>query len=116
MLSSPDSTIRSIALSQLEAVIKRRIDRVPAHDRSRHHNGLLENKFGHDGRDIASLWTRTRNASRRLQRYIKISWFFSDNGTSISINDVKYNRDNAGWIMKCKIKDSYLAKLRAKSD
>lgn len=52
MMTAADSTVRRIAVSQLDAVIKRKIGRLPSNeDRSRYLNGSLENEFGRDGRD-----------------------------------------------------------------
>lgn len=52
MMTAADSTVRRIAVSQLDAVIKRKIGRLPSNeDRSRYLNGSLENEFGRDGGD-----------------------------------------------------------------
>lgn len=113
MVSSPDATTRAIA----DAVVRRRIGRVPSNeDRVSYLNGSLENKFGRDGGAIASLWTRVRNATRRLRAKMSISWNFSDEDVTIQIDESTHHRSSLERALKSQVRSGYLDKILAKPD
>ncbi|KAG5893119.1 hypothetical protein JTB14_019322 [Gonioctena quinquepunctata] len=59
-------------------------------DLARYLSGDLTEEFGRDGGDISSLWSRARNATRRLSKRLDVKWLASDDTLSIQLG-----RDNA---------------------
>ncbi|KAF4517057.1 hypothetical protein B566_EDAN004677 [Ephemera danica] len=78
LLTCRDAATREVAWNVLGAVVRRKIGR-PANktDICRYLSGDLAGEFGRDGGDIASLWSRVRNASRRLAPRIHLNWSWS---------------------------------------
>nr|XP_042697210.1 LOW QUALITY PROTEIN: tripartite motif-containing protein 15-like [Chrysemys picta bellii] len=75
LLTCPDATVRNIAANALRDATEKRIGRAPSNqDIATFLSGSLDGEFGRDGRDIASLWSRTRNATRRLEKRIGCCW------------------------------------------
>ncbi|KAF4517058.1 hypothetical protein B566_EDAN004678 [Ephemera danica] len=77
-LTCRDAATGEVAWNVLGAVVRRKIGR-PANktDICRYLSGDLAGEFGRDGGDIASLWSRVRNASRRLAPRIHLNWSWS---------------------------------------
>ncbi|CAM4585880.1 unnamed protein product [Lepidochelys kempii] len=75
LLTCPDATVKSIAAKALHDVTQKRIGRAPSsQDTASFLSGSLDGEFGRDGGDIASLWSRARNATRRLGKRIGCRW------------------------------------------
>ena len=69
MLTAQDHIVRELAAAQLRDVTTRKIRR-PTHPADLVHylSGDIEGEFTRDGGDIASLWSKTRNSTRRITR------------------------------------------------
>ncbi|XP_049946524.1 uncharacterized protein LOC126439393 [Schistocerca serialis cubense] len=67
MLHCDDATVRDIAWATLTTAARRRLGRKPSRsDLATYLSGSTEGDLARDGGDIQSLWTRVRNATRRL--------------------------------------------------
>ncbi|XP_048514042.1 uncharacterized protein LOC125501691 [Athalia rosae] len=77
LLTVEDEVVRGLAWSSLEAAVARKIGRNPsAADLATYLSGSLEGEFARDGGDIASLWSRARNAARRSEDKLAVKWKF----------------------------------------
>ncbi|CAM5100326.1 unnamed protein product [Natator depressus] len=75
LLTCPDAMVRSIAAKALHDATQKRIGRAPSNqDTASFLSGSLDGEFGRDGGDTASLWSRARNATRRLGKRIGCRW------------------------------------------
>ncbi|KAG5894763.1 hypothetical protein JTB14_032651 [Gonioctena quinquepunctata] len=54
-------------------------------DLARYLSGDLTEEFGRDGGDISSLWSRARNATRRLSKRLDMEWLAFDDTLSIQL-------------------------------
>ncbi|XP_075770148.1 uncharacterized protein T26G10.4-like [Pelodiscus sinensis] len=86
LLTCPDVSARTIAENALRGVVRRRIARDPtAADIATYLSGSLEGDFRRDGGDLSSLWSRARNATRRLGKRIGCRWVWSEARTELSV-------------------------------
>ncbi|XP_044862379.1 uncharacterized protein LOC123364368 [Mauremys mutica] len=75
LLTCPDPTVRSIAQEAVRGAVRKRIARAPSkRDVATYLSGSLEAEFGREVGDLSSLWSRARNASRRLGKRIGCCW------------------------------------------
>ncbi|XP_065454585.1 uncharacterized protein T26G10.4-like [Chrysemys picta bellii] len=73
LLTCPDATVRNIAANALPDATEKRIGRAPS-NQDTFLSGSLDGEFRRDGHDIASLWSRTRNATCHLGKRIGCRW------------------------------------------
>ncbi|XP_045470622.1 uncharacterized protein T26G10.4-like [Harmonia axyridis] len=123
MLTCPEALVRDTANSQLREVVQRRIGRVPSvDDLARYLSGDLEGEFGRDGGDISSLWSRARNATRRLSKRLEMGWTTTDSFLSIQIggnnapDGQTITRQNLEWRLKDAVRNMYASSLCRKPD
>ncbi|KAG5890221.1 hypothetical protein JTB14_028763 [Gonioctena quinquepunctata] len=126
MLTCPESLVHDTATSQLREVVQRRIGRHPSTmDLARYLSGDLTEEFGRDGGDISSLWSRARNASRRLSRRLDVKWLASDDTLSIqlgrdnapgSFTIAPSTRQHLEWRLKDALRNLYASSLSRKPD
>ncbi|EMP27576.1 hypothetical protein UY3_15360 [Chelonia mydas] len=70
-----NAMVRSIAANALHDATKKRIGRAASNqDTASFLSGSLDGEFGRDGGNIASLWSRTHSATRRLGKRIGCRW------------------------------------------
>ncbi|KAG5871525.1 hypothetical protein JTB14_028588 [Gonioctena quinquepunctata] len=126
MLTCPESLLHDTATSQLREVVQRRIGRHPSTmDLARYLSGDLTEEFGRDGGDISSLWSRARNASRRLSKRLDVKWLVSDDTLSIqlgrdnapgSFTIAPSTRQHLEWRLKDALRKLYASSLSRKPD
>ncbi|XP_074988588.1 uncharacterized protein LOC142073232 [Caretta caretta] len=86
LLTCPDATIRNIMANALRDMIKKQIGRAPSNqDIATFLSGSLDGEFGRDGGDIASLWSRARNAMHRLGKHIGCRWKWCEEHQELGI-------------------------------
>ncbi|XP_043391142.1 uncharacterized protein LOC122463740 [Chelonia mydas] len=86
LLTCPHAMVRNIAANALHDATKKRIGKAPStQDTASFLRGSLDGEFGQDGRDIASLWSRARNATRGLGKRIGGRWAWCEERQEMQI-------------------------------
>ncbi|XP_050824416.1 uncharacterized protein LOC127058411 [Gopherus flavomarginatus] len=86
LLTCPDATVKNVAVAALCTVIEKRIGRPPSGpDVATFLSGSLDCKFARDRGDIASLWSRTRNAMRWLGKRLGCRWVWSEERQELGV-------------------------------
>ncbi|XP_044766258.1 uncharacterized protein LOC123322378 [Coccinella septempunctata] len=125
MPTCPDPRVRGIADGQLCEVARRRIGRPPTpDDLARYLSGDLCGEFGRDGGDVSSLWTRVRNATRRLANRLPIEWSAASGTLCVRLgrddpagaHPIEPTGRNLEWKLKDAIRHLYASLLVRKPD
>lgn len=128
LLTCPDSTVRTVAHGALRTVVQKRLARAPSdEDLATYLSGSLENEFGRDGGDFASLWTRARNTTRRLNKRIGCQWSWNQAENQLSMALIQGDPPELNLIttggrrtlertLKIILRDKYCNDLRKKPD
>ncbi|XP_023225130.1 uncharacterized protein LOC111626079 [Centruroides sculpturatus] len=75
LFQSRDEDIAAISRNALADVVKHRIRRdITTDDLCCYLNGSMQEEFGRPSKDITSVWTRLRMATRRLKKKIELNW------------------------------------------
>lgn len=128
LLTCPDGTVKTVAHEALRTAAKRKLAREPSkEDLASYLSGSLEDEFGRDGGDFATLWTRARIATRRLNKKIGCQWMW-DPATGqpnicLSRKDPPQlnifsasNRGSLEGALKVNTREKYAQDLRRKPD
>ncbi|XP_059575830.1 uncharacterized protein T26G10.4-like [Alligator mississippiensis] len=128
LLTCPDATVSIIAASALEETARKRIGRQPTgRDLATFLSGSLEGEFSRDGGDFASLWSRARNATRRLGKRIGCAWTWTEERRELavslqpaphadSVTVTPRTRTFLERFLKDAVRNKYAGDLRAKPD
>ncbi|XP_019360140.1 PREDICTED: uncharacterized protein C17orf47 homolog [Gavialis gangeticus] len=128
LLTCPDATVSIIAASALEETARKRIGRQPTgQDLATFLSGSLEGEFSRDGGDFASLWSRARNATRRLGNRIGCAWTWSEERRELGVTlrpaphadliaVTPRTRTFLERFLKDAVRNKYAGDLRAKPD
>lgn len=93
LLTSSDPLCKENAWSSLKEVVRKRIGREPTvHDCCQFLSGSMVGDLGGRSNDFSSIWTRARNATRRLQTRIGCQWGYSEARDEIAITINMPNR------------------------
>ncbi|XP_034613154.1 uncharacterized protein LOC117870055 [Trachemys scripta elegans] len=78
--------VRTIAMTALRTIVEKRIGRPPSdRDMATFLSGSLDGEFARDRGDIASLWFRARNATRRLGKRLGCRWVWNEERRELGI-------------------------------
>ncbi|XP_023238972.1 uncharacterized protein LOC111637658 [Centruroides sculpturatus] len=118
LFHSRDPDIVNISRGTLEEVVSFRIGRAAnTDDLCRYLDGSMEEEFGRPSKDITSVWTRLRMATRRLKKRINIHWTVGpDNLPVISTEDNLINAQNCQRTLCGLLKEHYHHSLTSKPD
>ncbi|XP_065438543.1 uncharacterized protein T26G10.4-like [Chrysemys picta bellii] len=128
LLTCPDTTVRNIAANALRDAKGKRIGRAPSNqDIATSLSSSLDGEFGRDGRNIASLWSRTRNATRRLGKHIGCRWEWCQERQELGVQVPQIRSDNNTIVtptargllertLKAAIRSLYMETLKRKLD
>ncbi|CAM5173819.1 unnamed protein product [Natator depressus] len=95
LLTCSDAMVRSIAAKALHDATQKRIGRAPSNqDTASLLSGSLDGEFGWHGGDIASLWSRARNATRRLGKHIGCRWEWCEERQELGVLVPQIRSDN----------------------
>ncbi|XP_030422642.1 uncharacterized protein LOC115653440 isoform X2 [Gopherus evgoodei] len=86
LLTCPDAMVKNVAMTALRAATAKRIGRAPSdQDVATFLSGSLDGEFAWDRSDMASLWTRARNATRRLGKRLGCRWVWSEERRELGV-------------------------------
>ncbi|XP_076298053.1 uncharacterized protein LOC143217550 [Lasioglossum baleicum] len=78
LLTAPDPAISGLARDSLRGAVARKIGRPPTEqDLADYLSGSLEGEFARTSSDFSTLWSRARNAARRLGDMLQLRWEWS---------------------------------------
>ncbi|XP_023235892.1 uncharacterized protein LOC111635231 [Centruroides sculpturatus] len=118
LFNSRDEHITDIALGALRDVVTARIMRTPSDEELCHYlDGSMDGDLGNPSKDITSMWTRLRMATRRLKKKINIHWAVGPNDTpTLAIGDIFVRVKGCQSVLVSLMRDHHLRKLLAKPD
>lgn len=86
LLTSKDNTVSALAWESLRETVTRRLLRQPNEDDiMRYLSGDTTGEFQRASGDTSSLWSRARNAARRMQEKLQLKWEWSGERREISL-------------------------------
>ncbi|XP_023211850.1 uncharacterized protein LOC111614715 [Centruroides sculpturatus] len=117
LFDSRDPTVTAIALGSLRSVVRHRIRRTPTDEDIRAYlDGSMEGDLGLPSKDITSIWTRLRAATRRLRKIINVSWQFTGTTFILTTNDNQIPRQACTKVLTAMVKSALLHHLLQKPD
>ncbi|XP_023238774.1 uncharacterized protein LOC111637503 [Centruroides sculpturatus] len=113
-----DSNIVNVALGALGDVETSRIKRSPnIEDICQYLEGSMEGDLGNPSKDITSIWTRLKMATRRLKKKINISWTNGPNNVpTIAVENNCIRVRGCQHTLDKLLKHHHLQRLTAKPD
>ncbi|XP_065265992.1 uncharacterized protein T26G10.4-like [Emys orbicularis] len=95
LLTCPDATVRNIAANPLRDATEKQISRALSNqDITNFLSGSFDGEFGRDEHDIASLWSRTRNATCRLGKHIGCRWEWCEERQELGVRVPQIRSDD----------------------
>ncbi|XP_030406028.1 uncharacterized protein LOC115645479 [Gopherus evgoodei] len=127
LLTCPDAVVKKVATTALCSATAKRIDRAASgQDMATFLSGSMDDDFARDRGDIASLWTRARNATRRLGKRLGCRWVWSEDRRELGVlipwtetEDTVISPGARGTLersLKAAVRALYLGTLKKKPD
>lgn len=79
-------------------------------------NGSLEGDFRNESSDISSTWTRLRQATKRLQKFMGVKWRWSQDHLELTLNGSPLSPKNSESQLRRAIREYHRRLLLAKPD